>query len=273
MKRIDEWSRKHPSDHSGFHHRQSVLKLWIAQEAPSIGHILRTVALSSPLGDLSRESMFWSTFRQIEALDRGSCSTADLPQNLEIQIKSVLRQVLREFTANTNMLQFYPGHESIWCHRRFLLNLWTGLLVVLFHFDQSIPKLLDVLHESRMKQADDSTRGVGSSGVEKDDNLDGETRKGESNGNGAEKGDEDEESSDLSVQDILWPTIAGECRVGLSEASSGLKKIKYRPDHVVFPLEYVFWAIDFVCVIISSTHLSSPSLPLISFALPFVPPS
>ncbi|TSM85977.1 Protein prenyltransferase alpha subunit repeat-containing protein 1 [Bagarius yarrelli] len=81
------WVSMHVSDHSGFHYRQFLLK-----------------ALLAELG-------------QVQQPNRGG--SADEPHT------EVIPQLFHdEIELCTDLIESYPGHETLWCHRRHVFYLW-----------------------------------------------------------------------------------------------------------------------------------------------------
>lgn len=106
------WVSMHISDHSGFHYRQFLLKELISElshaPASSTGssHHRSTTDASSPLngshgqanGELSR------TDRAAEEERQGALS-------------KVLELFHHEMELCSDLIQSFPGHETLWSHR------------------------------------------------------------------------------------------------------------------------------------------------------------
>eukprot|EP00455_Lapot_gusevi_P004665 TRINITY_DN11922_c0_g1_i2.p1 TRINITY_DN11922_c0_g1~~TRINITY_DN11922_c0_g1_i2.p1 ORF type:complete len:443 (-),score=45.40 TRINITY_DN11922_c0_g1_i2:41-1297(-) len=96
LERLKRWSNLHVSDHSGFHHRQVTL--------------LELLELCPVHNSLARVPFH---HRQAPHLPR--------PSESKCHACSLWRQ---EFDYLNVLLDHYPGHESIWHHRRFVYTYW-----------------------------------------------------------------------------------------------------------------------------------------------------
>ncbi|XP_076021247.1 protein prenyltransferase alpha subunit repeat-containing protein 1 [Genypterus blacodes] len=113
------WISMHISDHSGFHYRQFLLNELISEfshaPASSTGssHHRSTTDPSTPLngshdhpnGKLS------GTNRAAEEERQGALS-------------KVLELFQHEMELCSDLIQSFPGHETLWCHRRHIFYLW-----------------------------------------------------------------------------------------------------------------------------------------------------
>lgn len=89
------WASMHVSDHSGFHYRQFLLKSLISQTVID-GSVLEQNPLRSEPALLKDE----------EAAASAEEARINLPRLLEEEV---------EFS--TDLIDSYPGHETLWCHR------------------------------------------------------------------------------------------------------------------------------------------------------------
>lgn len=87
----------HVSDHSGFHYRQFLLKSLISRTVTD-GSVLE----QSPLRSESAVVLP----KDEEAVASAEESRINLPHLLEEEV---------EFS--TDLIDAYPGHETLWCHR------------------------------------------------------------------------------------------------------------------------------------------------------------
>ncbi|MGH0132296.1 UNVERIFIED_CONTAM: hypothetical protein FKN15_059380 [Acipenser sinensis] len=98
------WVSMHVSDHSGFHYRQFLLKSLVGDP----GHMLDKTA--SALQSTSNEHC------------------ASLPKeeeaSAEIQRTVVPDLFDEELEICTELIESYPGHETLWCHRQYVFFLW-----------------------------------------------------------------------------------------------------------------------------------------------------
>ncbi|XP_022368418.1 protein prenyltransferase alpha subunit repeat-containing protein 1 isoform X2 [Enhydra lutris kenyoni] len=95
------WASMHVSDHSGFHYRQFLLKSLISQTVID-GTVLEQNPLRSEPALLKDEEAAASTEE----------ARINLPRLLEEEV---------EFS--TDLIDSYPGHETLWCHRRHIFYL------------------------------------------------------------------------------------------------------------------------------------------------------
>ncbi|KAI5763815.1 PTAR1 [Gulo gulo luscus] len=95
------WASMHVSDHSGFHYRQFLLKSLISQTVID-GSVLEQNPLRSEPALLKDEEAAASTEE----------ARINLPRLLEEEV---------EFS--TDLIDSYPGHETLWCHRRHIFYL------------------------------------------------------------------------------------------------------------------------------------------------------
>ena len=114
---MDCWSRTHVSDHAGFHYRQALIARayeLMRRGGEDDGVLLPVQQVphaSSLLGFLFRDA----TLQQLCALMGGACQASLL---------AVAALVKRELDFCTALLLRYPGHEAVWCHRRFAYACW-----------------------------------------------------------------------------------------------------------------------------------------------------
>ncbi|XP_038625404.1 protein prenyltransferase alpha subunit repeat-containing protein 1 isoform X1 [Tachyglossus aculeatus] len=93
------WASMHVSDHSGFHYRQFLLKSLISQTLTD-----STVLVQNTLvGEQS----------PILPKDEASATTLVEEQGVDL-----LRLLEEEVELSTDLIDTYPGHETLWCHRR-----------------------------------------------------------------------------------------------------------------------------------------------------------
>lgn len=110
------WVSMHVSDHSGFHYRQFLLKELITElSQPSTStttttnspqHQSNTIPSSSPLHDTHAEA-------------NGELSGAEAVSEEERQLSypPVLQLFCQEMELCTDLIQSFPGHETLWSHR------------------------------------------------------------------------------------------------------------------------------------------------------------
>ncbi|XP_073322796.1 protein prenyltransferase alpha subunit repeat-containing protein 1 [Pagrus major] len=114
------WVSMHVSDHSGFHYRQFLLKELItelSQPPPSATsspqHHSSTVPSSSPN-------------HHSHAQANGELSGAEAAGEEERQpsFTTILQLFRQEMELCSDLIQSFPGHETLWSHRRHVFYLW-----------------------------------------------------------------------------------------------------------------------------------------------------
>ncbi|XP_049905911.1 protein prenyltransferase alpha subunit repeat-containing protein 1 isoform X1 [Epinephelus moara] len=114
------WVSMHVSDHSGFHYRQFLLKELITElsQTPasitsSPQHRCSTVPSSSPQHHSHSQA-------------NGELSGAEAAGEEERQLNytTVLQLFHQEIELCSDLIQSFPGHETLWSHRRHVFYLW-----------------------------------------------------------------------------------------------------------------------------------------------------
>ncbi|GCC27930.1 protein prenyltransferase alpha subunit repeat-containing protein 1 [Chiloscyllium punctatum] len=103
------WVSTHVSDHSGFHYRQFLLK--------SVAGSSRNAAIATA-GGLVRKSS-----------SKDLCASQSTPakeegMSAETYTVDVPLMIEEEMELCTDLIESYPGHEALWCHRRCVFYLW-----------------------------------------------------------------------------------------------------------------------------------------------------
>uniref|UniRef100_W5MT54 Protein prenyltransferase alpha subunit repeat containing 1 n=1 Tax=Lepisosteus oculatus TaxID=7918 RepID=W5MT54_LEPOC len=101
---VKYWVSMHVSDHSGFHYRQFLLKSLLGDA----NCFLDKVAPGLPC----------SPDEHCAHLSKGEGTSA------EIQRTTVLDLFDEEMELCTDLIESYPGHETLWSHRRHVFFLW-----------------------------------------------------------------------------------------------------------------------------------------------------
>ncbi|KAM8887293.1 protein prenyltransferase alpha subunit repeat-containing protein 1 isoform 2-T2 [Spinachia spinachia] len=112
------WVSMHVSDHSGFHYRQFLLKELIAElsQAPASTtsskgipqHLCSTLPGSSP---------------PLPGHDQANGEEAD-EEGRQLGSTTLLQLFHQEVELCTDLIQSFPGHETLWSHRRHVYYLW-----------------------------------------------------------------------------------------------------------------------------------------------------
>lgn len=91
------WASMHVSDHSGFHYRQFLLKSLISQTVIDSSVMEQNPLRSEPALVLPKD-------------EEAAVSTEEPRINLHHLLEE-------EVEFSTDLIDSYPGHETLWCHR------------------------------------------------------------------------------------------------------------------------------------------------------------
>ncbi|XP_008585755.1 PREDICTED: protein prenyltransferase alpha subunit repeat-containing protein 1 [Galeopterus variegatus] len=97
------WASMHVSDHSGFHYRQFLLKSLISQTAIDSSALEQNPLKSEPA--------------LVPPKDEVAAASTEKPR---INLPHLLEE---EIEFSTDLIDSYPGHETLWCHRRHVFYL------------------------------------------------------------------------------------------------------------------------------------------------------
>lgn len=95
------WVSMHVSDHSGFHYRQFLLKSLVGRTVTDNNVLVQNQIINEQNPSLQKE--------EESAGAEAACAeeqSVDLPRHLE-----------EELELCTELIDSYPGHETLWCHR------------------------------------------------------------------------------------------------------------------------------------------------------------
>lgn len=106
------WVSMHVSDHSGFHYRQFLLKELITELSQSLTSPLTSSQLCSST-DPSSSSPHHHSRANGEL--SGAESTGDEAKQLDFT--AVLQLFHQELELCSDLIQSFPGHETLWSHR------------------------------------------------------------------------------------------------------------------------------------------------------------
>lgn len=131
LKNTESWVCSHISDHSGFHYRQFLLMTCIKEINSNNHH-------SSSLLSNIQESTSETVNDKRNTKDRMTVTN---------EVWLLLQQ---ELILNSDLIFSYPGHETLWCHRRFIVH-------ILCHYYHStvnsvLPKCVICIDISRVKK-------------------------------------------------------------------------------------------------------------------------
>lgn len=109
------WVSMHVSDHSGFHYRQFLLKELITELSQSPASNTTACSLQhQPSTDPSTSLPHHS-----HSQANGELSGAEALEEEERQLSStsVLQLLYQEMELCSDLIQSFPGHETLWSHR------------------------------------------------------------------------------------------------------------------------------------------------------------
>ncbi|XP_056233173.1 protein prenyltransferase alpha subunit repeat-containing protein 1 [Seriola aureovittata] len=117
------WVSMHVSDHSGFHYRQFLLKELITELSQTPASTTTTTC--SPQHRSSTDPST-SPLHHSHAQANGELSGAEAAGEEERQPSSttVLQLFHQEMELCSDLIQSFPGHETLWSHRRHVFYLW-----------------------------------------------------------------------------------------------------------------------------------------------------
>ncbi|XP_065596681.1 protein prenyltransferase alpha subunit repeat-containing protein 1 isoform X1 [Cyrtonyx montezumae] len=106
------WVSMHVSDHSGFHYRQFLLKSLIGRTVNDDNTLVQNQMENEQNSSLQTE---------------GECEGAEAACVKE-QSVDIPRYLEEELDFCTDLINTYPGHETLWCHRRRVFYLQHHLI-------------------------------------------------------------------------------------------------------------------------------------------------
>ncbi|KAM9359868.1 protein prenyltransferase alpha subunit repeat-containing protein 1 [Symphorus nematophorus] len=124
------WVSMHVSDHSGFHYRQFLLKELITElsQTPASTTTTNTNTTATTNSPQHRSSTVPCSSPQhhSHAQANGELPGAEAAGEEERQLSSttVLQLVRQEMELCSDLIQSFPGHETLWSHRRHVFYLW-----------------------------------------------------------------------------------------------------------------------------------------------------
>ncbi|XP_068943096.1 protein prenyltransferase alpha subunit repeat-containing protein 1 isoform X3 [Petaurus breviceps papuanus] len=99
------WASMHVSDHSGFHYRQFLLKSLISQTVTDSAILEQSPLVSEKIPDLPKDDD-----------DDDDDDEEDTPAEHHRAV-DLSRLLEEEVELSTDLIDNYPGHETLWCHR------------------------------------------------------------------------------------------------------------------------------------------------------------
>uniref|UniRef100_A0A4W4FS88 Protein prenyltransferase alpha subunit repeat containing 1 n=1 Tax=Electrophorus electricus TaxID=8005 RepID=A0A4W4FS88_ELEEL len=105
------WVSMHVSDHSGFHYRQFLLKALLG-ELGQAHNGSQTESLHPPLDP------------RPAAQSNGEAGACEAGLTDDPHADTIPQLFREEMELCTDLIESYPGHETLWCHRRHVFYLW-----------------------------------------------------------------------------------------------------------------------------------------------------
>ncbi|XP_069579718.1 protein prenyltransferase alpha subunit repeat-containing protein 1 [Brachyistius frenatus] len=115
------WVSMHVSDHSGFHYRQFLLKELITKLRPPPSSPTTTCSSqlwsSSALGSSPRPHSAAQTNGEVSGAEAAG-------EGGPLSFNTVLQLFHQEMELCSDLIRSFPGHETLWSHRRHVFYLW-----------------------------------------------------------------------------------------------------------------------------------------------------
>ncbi|KAM6954510.1 protein prenyltransferase alpha subunit repeat-containing protein 1 [Aplochiton taeniatus] len=127
---LRHWVSMHVSDHSGFHYRQFLLKTLVRELSSALKASSSSSCSSSPqprpspatAGPTHQNHLLNHTVLLNGEVMSICCD--EQQQQQEAGLGAVVQLFHQEMALCTDLIQTYPGHEALWCHRRHVVYLW-----------------------------------------------------------------------------------------------------------------------------------------------------
>ncbi|XP_065262357.1 protein prenyltransferase alpha subunit repeat-containing protein 1 isoform X5 [Emys orbicularis] len=101
------WVSMHVSDHSGFHYRQFLIKSLIGRTVTDNSILVQNQLVNEPTPSLPKD-------------EKNEVSEAACTEQLRVDLPNLLKE---ELELCTDLIDTFPGHETLWCHRRHVFYL------------------------------------------------------------------------------------------------------------------------------------------------------
>ncbi|XP_037634382.1 protein prenyltransferase alpha subunit repeat-containing protein 1 [Sebastes umbrosus] len=120
------WVSMHVSDHSGFHYRQFLLKELITELSQTPATTTTTTTTTNSPQHRCSTVPSSSPQHHSHGQANGELSGAEAAGEEERQLGStaVLQLFHQEMELCSDLIQSFPGHETLWSHRRHVFYLW-----------------------------------------------------------------------------------------------------------------------------------------------------
>ncbi|KAM4607285.1 protein prenyltransferase alpha subunit repeat-containing protein 1 isoform 2-T2 [Polymixia lowei] len=114
------WVSMHVSDHSGFHYRQFLIKELMSELCHDSESAATILPQQQPI--VSSKKIHHQTHLQANREASGAEGVGE--EELQPGLVPVLQLFHQELELCTDLIQSFPGHETLWCHRRHVFYLW-----------------------------------------------------------------------------------------------------------------------------------------------------
>nr|XP_029534544.1 protein prenyltransferase alpha subunit repeat-containing protein 1 [Oncorhynchus nerka] len=121
-----QWVSMHVSDHSGFHYRQFLLKALVRELSQSLSSSSSPQHYHpQPSSNPSHSPHKANPHHQAngEATAAAPCPSPPSPEDLA-SVPALPQLFHQEVELCTDLIKSFPGHETLWCHRRHVFYLW-----------------------------------------------------------------------------------------------------------------------------------------------------
>lgn len=150
----EKWVSRHVSEHSGLQYREYLFK----QLVEKFSHTDLCLKLHSTMGEffmpLESSSLKGVTFKDSRHSKELHLFLIDILENREIHSPcpincghnpfiSFIGLLAFELSFVSELIRLYPGHEALWCHRRFILFSFFSLAKKLFSFTSEESDITD----------------------------------------------------------------------------------------------------------------------------------
>ncbi|KAM7392216.1 hypothetical protein PAMP_022843 [Pampus punctatissimus] len=115
------WVSMHVSDHSGFHYRQFLLKELITELSQTPTYTSSSSQEHRPSTALSGSPHYHSHGHANGELSGVEAAGEDESQ---LDLTTVFQLLQQEMELCSDLIQSFPGHETLWSHRRHVFYLW-----------------------------------------------------------------------------------------------------------------------------------------------------
>lgn len=144
-----KWLSTHISDYSGLHYRQFCLKNllgiqnYLSQIDPFLNvkyrDTLKQFLLTNlPNLELSLDNKSFTEKKNVNII-LGSILDSETDSDKYVKIYDNVCLLVNELMVNEDLCRMYSSHESLWCHRRFILQ---QLITMIFeYFGETRPKI------------------------------------------------------------------------------------------------------------------------------------